>query len=182
MSGGPVPVFKKYTATSKGIWEKLRQWLVMVPNRSTGNPVVPFFRIPSPGSRPEAAHYTDPVTIPSGDIAGNPYFKRDHRRNYPQIAHYSQSQIAGLLAYGSVANPRIPDGQAGEQALAKVESGELSLVDAVNKAPNDVLKGQILDKNGLPPMAPTFKPKHWRIVSEDESGMYTDKYPVRSFT
>lgn len=48
---------------SKGIWEKLRQVLTLVPNRSSGNPIVAWYRMPSPSSRPEAAHYKDPVTL-----------------------------------------------------------------------------------------------------------------------
>lgn len=44
MSGGPVPVWKKYTTRPQGIWEKIRQLLVLVPNRSSGNPLVSLFR------------------------------------------------------------------------------------------------------------------------------------------
>ncbi|CAN6638740.1 hypothetical protein TRVA0_017S00936 [Trichomonascus vanleenenianus] len=180
MSGGPVPVFKKYTSTSRGIWEKLRKLLAIVPNRSTGNPVVPYYRTPTPGSRPEAAGYTDPYTVPAGDIADNPYFKRDHRRNYPQIAYYDQATIAGLLTYGSAAHPRIAAGAAGTKALAEVENGQISLTNALTTHKSAIL-GEVLEKNGQPPIPPSFKPKKWRVVAEPESGMYDESYPVRSF-
>ena len=108
MSGGPVPVWKKYTTRPQGIWEKIRQLLVLVPNRSSGNPLVSLFRQVPPGERiKEAQNYKDPVTIPAGDIKGNPYFKRDYRRNYPQVHTFNQTKISGLLNLGSESNPRI---------------------------------------------------------------------------
>ena len=53
MSGGPVPVWKKYTTRPQGIWEKIRQLLVLVPNRSSGNPLVSLFRQVPPGDQQE---------------------------------------------------------------------------------------------------------------------------------
>lgn len=182
MSGGPVPVYKKYTAASKGIWEKLRQLLVIVPNRSTGNPVVPMFRVPAPGSRPEAASYEDPATLPASDIADNRYYNRDHRRHYPRTAFYDQSKIAGLLEYGNKTQPRIADGEEGHKALAQVNNGELSLTQILASTPQDIIKGSVLDKNGLPPLPPSLVSKSYKIVPPEESGMYDDsQYPVRSF-
>lgn len=177
-----MPVFKKYTVQSKGIWEKVRKLLTLVHNRSTGNPIVPYYRVPAPGSRPEAKHYTDPFTVPAGDIAENPYYARDHRRNYPQTAIFDQSTVAGLLSYGSAANPRIADGEAGTKALAEVTSGQLSLNKALSVAPKNVVQGQILSAKGLPPVPPSLTTKTWTILPESETGMYTDKYPVRMFS
>ena len=45
-------------------------------------------------SRPEK--YTEPTTHAS-NVANNYYFQRDVRRNYPRLAVYSQSKVAGLL-------------------------------------------------------------------------------------
>lgn len=163
---------------SKGIWETLRKLLTPVPNRSSGNPVVPMYRVPAPGSRPES--YEEPVTLPAADIAENPYWKRDHRRNYPQTAHYDQSTIAGLLLYGSAAKPRIAAGDAGTKALAEVESGAVSLNQALAKIQSDI-KGEVLDTRGLPPLPPTMRPKKWTIVPHSKSGMYDESYPVRIF-
>ncbi|GMF07941.1 unnamed protein product [Ambrosiozyma monospora] len=95
MSGGPVPVWKKYTTGSTGIWEKIRQLLVLVPNRSTGNPYVPYYRTPAPASNKET--YKDPRSLQADDIIGNDYFKRETRRKYPQISTFNQAKIGGLL-------------------------------------------------------------------------------------
>lgn len=167
---------------SKGIWEKLRQLLVLVPNRSTGNPIVALYRNPSTGSRKEALTYKDPATLPTNDIAGNPYYARDHRRNYPQIAYYDQSLTAGLLKLGSVSNPRIADGKAGTAALTAVEQGQEKLTSVLAESPKDVILGEVLEKNGQPPLPPSLHKKKWRILSVHESGMYDYKYPVRMFS
>lgn len=34
----------------------------------------------------------------AADIAQNPYYGRDVRRNYPRLAVYSQEEVAGLIA------------------------------------------------------------------------------------
>ncbi|KAK9470305.1 uncharacterized protein V1510DRAFT_427430 [Dipodascopsis tothii] len=178
MGGGAVDISKKYTLRSSGVWERVRKMLALVPNRSTGNPIVPLYRVPSTGSRPEAHVYTDPSTLPAADIAENPYFKRDVRRNYPRLALYSQSDIGGLLKFGSTLNPRIADGDASVQAVATAKAGGLSLIEVIKSAPKEVILSEVL-KDGLPPLP--GKAVSWEIVSETESGMYTDKYPVRMF-
>ena len=51
-------------------------------------------RTPPPASRPEPYHR------PAGkasDIAENPYFKRDPRRNYPQTSVVTQQKLSALL-------------------------------------------------------------------------------------
>lgn len=166
---------------SKGIWEKLRQVLTLVPNRSSGNPIVAWYRMPSPSSRPEAAHYKDPVTLPTNDIAGMPYYARDHRRNYPRIAYYDQTLTAGLLKLGSASNPRIPDGNAGTQALTAVHNGEEKLTDILSQSPKDIILGEVLEKTGQPPVPPSLTKKKYTLLRFSESGMYDFKYPVRTF-
>ncbi|KAK9451098.1 uncharacterized protein V1518DRAFT_412531 [Limtongia smithiae] len=183
MSGGPVPIAKKYTLRSVGIYEKIRKLLVLVPNRSTGNPIVPLYRNPSTGSREEAKTYTDPVTLPAADIADNQYYTRDVRRAYPRIASYSQAEIGGLLLYGSAATPRIAKGEVGEKALTTVKTGALSLTDAIKAVPTEVVFGEVLAKDGQPPFPARLTQKtSWRLLTEEESGMYSDKYPCRTFT
>jgi hypothetical protein len=140
--------------------------------------VVPYYRVPSPGSRPE--QYEDLVTLPAADIAENQYFKRDHRRNYPQTAHYDQSTIAGLLLYGSAASPRIAAGNAGTKALAEVQSGSVTLNQALAKVQSNI-KGEVLDSRGLPPLPPSVRSKTYTLVPFSKSGMYDESYPVRSF-
>lgn len=144
---------------------------------------MPFYRVPAPGSRSEAQSYEEPMTLPASDIAGNPYYKRDHRRNYPQISCFNQSTIAGLLSYGSAASPRIADGEKGKAALATVSTGQLSLTQVLGSATKDVVSGSALEKTGLPPLPPSLKSKCYRVVPVKESGMYDDQiYPVRTFT
>lgn len=184
MSGGPVPVFKKYTSQSKGIWERLRQLLVLVPNRSSGNPLVSHFRAVPPGERvEEAKQYKDPVTIPAGDIKGNPYFQRDYRRNYPQVHGFDQTRVSGLLKLGSAAKPRIAIGMKGTEELqVYTNSHAVSLSTTLSTVDSDVIKGELLGPSGEPIVAPSLNKFTWKILSEPEHGMYTDEYPCRIFT
>lgn len=153
-----------------------------MPNRSTGNPIVPLFRVPTPGSQPQHKYYVDPVTIPAGDIKGNPYYKRDYRRNYPQTSSFSQVQIAGLLTLGSEQAPRIAAGDAGQQSLTKIEEGSVSLAEAIKSSSKSIINGEVLGADGQPPVAPSFVKKTWKILEEPEHGMYTSDYPCRIFT
>lgn len=45
--------------------------------------------------QPKAFVPKDPI---ANDIAQNPYYGRDFRRNYPRLAVYSQEEVAGLIA------------------------------------------------------------------------------------
>ncbi|QPG76410.1 hypothetical protein FOA43_003799 [Brettanomyces nanus] len=181
MSGGPVPVWKKYTTGSKGIWEKIRRLLVAVPNRSSGNPYVPYYRVPSPGSNPNI--YKDARTVPAGDIVNNDYLKRDTRRAYPRISTFTQARIGGLLTVGSEAHSRLQKGEEGVKQLAVVDKNTIQLVDILNAAPKIIINGEVLGKSGEPVVAPNLnKQFKLRILTEEESGMYSDEYPVRMFT
>lgn len=184
MSGGPVPVWKKYTTGSLGIWEKLRQLLYLVPNRSSGNPVVSLYRVPPPGARlDEAAHYVDPQTLPTGDIAGNPYYKRDHRRHYPQVIGFNQTKVAGLLRLGSEQYPRIAKGEKGTKELLVflTDDANVGLASALASTPANVVNGQILGISGEPIVAPSLNKFKWTLLEEPEHGMYTEQYPCRIF-
>ncbi|CAK9437941.1 uncharacterized protein LODBEIA_P23190 [Lodderomyces beijingensis] len=185
MSGGPVPVWKKYTSRPQGIWETLRKILVLVPNRSSGNPLVSLFRATPPGERiTEASQYEEPFTVPAGDIKNNPYHQRDYRRNYPQLHAFDQTKISGLLTLGSEAAPRVSIGDKGTQELSTFTApGEVvSLSSTLTKIPESVVKGQILGSSGEPIVAPSLHKFKWQILPENVHGMYPDKYPVRIFT
>lgn len=182
MSGGPVPVWKKYTTGSTGIWEKIRQVLTLVPNRSTGNPLVQYYRVPSTALHPGAATYKDPVTIPAADIRNNSYFARDHRRNFPRTTTFNQTKLAGLLELGSAAQPRIARGTEGEKQLAVFTSSDVLFGSALAKLEH--VRGEVLGASGQAITAPLFAPLSWRILKENEHGIYEDdveKYPVRLF-
>lgn len=185
MSGGPIPVWKKYTSRPTGIWEKLRQILVLVPNRSSGNPLVSMFRAIPPGARiKEAKNYKDPVTIPAGDIKGNPYHKRDYRRNYPQVHGFDQTKVSGLLQLGSAEKPRVSIGDKGlkEVALYQDALAGVSLTSTLTKVDPAIIKGELLGVQGEPIVAPSLNKFNWKILREPEHGMFTEKYPCRMFT
>jgi hypothetical protein len=134
-----------------------------------------------PSSRPE--EFIEPLTSPAADLAENPYWKRDTRREYPRTLVYSQSYIAGLLSYGSAASPRIAAGEAGTKALAEVRSGNLELTTVL--ASTDVGKEVLARHGGFPPL-PGTGPRgrnKWRFKLNDESEQgYSKEYPVRSFS
>ena len=101
-----------------------------------------------PASRPE--EYIEPLTAPAADLAENPYWKRDTRRDYPRTLVYSQPYIAGLLLYGNAAAPRIAAGETGTKALAEVTSGQLELTTVL--ASSDVGREVLARNGGLPPL------------------------------
>ena len=115
------------------------------------------FRAPPPGSLDPNA-YDDPVTLPAGDIADNPYWKRDVRRSYPKLSQVSQGDVVGLLSYGSAAAPseRLGKGEEGSKQLVAVkEEGEKGLATFFEKE-KSLGKG-VLSADGMPPLPPTFK-------------------------
>lgn len=111
------------------------------------------YRLPTPGSLPPLS-YDDPVTIPAGDIADNPYWKRDVRRNYPQLSTVTQADAVGLLTVGSQATPKddvLQIGEAGEKQLVSVkEQGKERGLAALFEKDKTSMQG-VLGGNGLPP-------------------------------
>jgi hypothetical protein len=142
---------QKQTLQSTGIWETIRKAFAIDPNRSNGVPLNPYFRNPTPGAL-DPRGYEDPVTIPAGDIADNPYWKRDSRRAYPQLSVVDQGHAVSLLTVGSAAQPKVElIGEAGEKALvAAQKEGETGLAKFFEKAPKGVAKDLFVD--GLPPL------------------------------
>ncbi|RFU73792.1 nadh-ubiquinone oxidoreductase [Trichoderma arundinaceum] len=150
-AGGLVSIAKKQTLQSTGIWETIRKAFAIDPNRSSGVPLNPWFRNPTPGAL-DPKSYDDPVTIPAGDIADNPYWKRDVRRAYPKLSVLNQADAVSLLTVGSAAQPKVElIGEAGDKALvAAQKEGETGLAKFLEKAPKDVAKDVFV--NGLPPL------------------------------
>ncbi|KAI3553525.1 AhpC/TSA family protein [Colletotrichum abscissum] len=189
-AGGLVEISQKHTLQSTGIWERIRRSLAIDPNRSSGVPLNPTFRNPAPGANDPLA-YDDPVTVPAGDIADNPYWKRDARRNYPAISVVNQADVVGLLAVGSAANPRVElIGEAGEKALvAAKEEGKTTGIAAYlekNAAQGAVeASKEALFTNGLPPTpsGENLKSGKWDVhkykVNEEQT--YGEGYPCRTF-
>ncbi|RDA94282.1 hypothetical protein CP533_0575 [Ophiocordyceps camponoti-saundersi (nom. inval.)] len=150
-AGGVVAIAKKQTLQSKGIWETIRRALAIDPNRSSGIPLNPWYRNPPPGANDPLA-YDDPVTAPAGDIADNPYWKRDVRRSYPQLSIVNQAEVVQLLTVGNATKAKVElIGESGvKQLVAAKEEGETGLASFLEKAPQDV--AQELFVGGLPPL------------------------------
>jgi hypothetical protein len=122
------------------------------PTRSNGVPLNPQFRNPSPGSN-EPFSFVDPVTIPAGDIADNPYWKRDARRSYPRLSTVTQGDVVALLSVGSESAPKKElIGDAGIQALvAAKEEGKTGLAAFFQKDGGGATLAS-LGRDGLPPL------------------------------
>lgn len=128
----------------------MRRVFALDPNRSNGVPLNPHYRNPTPGSNDPTA-YDDPVTAPAGDIADNPYWKRDNRRSYPALSTVSQGDLVGLLSVGSAAQPKVElIGEAGEkQLVAAQEKGQTGLASFFKEQPQVAAKDTFV--GGLPP-------------------------------
>jgi len=133
-----------------------------------------------PGSRPE--EYIEPLTAPAADLAENPYWKRDTRRDYPRTLVYSQPYIAGLLSYGNASAPRIAAGETGVKVLAEVTSGKLELTSVLQSV--NVGKEVLARNGGLPPLPGTGRGREkWKFkLNEEKEQGYDQEYPVRSFS
>ncbi|KAK3942246.1 hypothetical protein QBC46DRAFT_380393 [Diplogelasinospora grovesii] len=186
-AGGVMSISKKYTVQSEGIWEKVRRAFAIDPNRSSGVPLNPYFRHPAPGSNDPKA-YTDPVTLPAGDIADNPYWKRDARRNYPQLSVVGQAQQVALLTVGSAAAPRVElIGEEGsKQLVAAEETGKAAgLAAYLQKEGAEASKLVLQQTGGLPPLpsGQSLTSGKWDVhkygLADEPS--YSEDYPCRSF-
>lgn len=114
-------------------------------------PLNPYYRNPTPGANDPSIVYDDPVTIPAGDIADNPYWKRDNRRSYPKLSVVDQGDVVELLSVGSAEAPKVElIGEAGEkQLVAAKEEGQTGLAKHFEKSPQAAAADLFV--NGLPP-------------------------------
>ncbi|KAJ9156177.1 hypothetical protein NKR23_g946 [Pleurostoma richardsiae] len=186
--GGVMSLSKKQTLQSTGIWERIRRAFVLDPNRSNGVPLNPYFRNPTPGAL-DPLGYDDPVTAPAGDIADNPYWKRDARRNYPRLSVVGQADAVALLTVGNAAAPRVElVGEAGSKALVAAEQegqekGLAAFFEEKQGAKDAVAKDLLVD--GLPPLPSghSLASGKWDVhkygLAEENS--YPERYPCRSF-
>ncbi|EPE29325.1 hypothetical protein GLAREA_00485 [Glarea lozoyensis ATCC 20868] len=181
-AGSRMGVAKKYTVQSTGIWELIRRFFAVDPTRSNGIPLNPQFRNPPPGSN-EPFSFIEPVTLPAGDIADNPYWKRDARRSYPQLSFVNQADAVALLSIGSASAPKKElIGESGSKELVSVkEEGSLGLSAFFAKSgKSGVLEA--LGKDGLPPLPSGASLKagadKYHLTAENA---YPEQYPCRTF-
>ncbi|KAF7714327.1 NADH dehydrogenase (ubiquinone) (complex I), 21kDa subunit [Penicillium ucsense] len=179
-------VSQKYTVRSTGVWERIRRLLAIEPDRSSGIPLNSQFRLPSPGSLPPLA-YEDPVTTPAGDIADNPYWKRDMRRSYPKLSTVSQADAVSLLTVGSQAAPKdevLQIGEAGAKQLVEVQQqGQERGLAALFEKDQKSIQG-VLGANGLPPTPANINAVSQAARSKyeiDSEHGYPEVYPCRTF-
>lgn len=123
-------------------------------NRSNGIPLNPQFRNPPPGSLSPQS-YDDPVSVPAGDIADNPYWKRDVRRNYPKLSVLKQADVVALLTVGNQTAPKddvlqIGDSGAKQLVQVKEEGEEHGLVSMFQEDEGAI--ESVLGPTGLPPL------------------------------
>ncbi|KAI9892162.1 MAG: hypothetical protein M1814_001620 [Vezdaea aestivalis] len=177
-----VSVTKKYTLQPTGVWEKIRRALAVDPERSSGVPLNAQFRNPPPGANPPE-DYDDPTTLPAADIAGNPYWKRDSRRNYPRLSVVNQSDVVGLLAVGTKITPKQElIGESGAKQLVQVkQDGEEKGLAAQLKKDNGSMD-DILGPDGLPPLPSSISntPGVPQYEIGHENG-FPEGYPCRTF-
>ncbi|KAI5860167.1 21 kDa subunit of NADH dehydrogenase [Durotheca rogersii] len=188
-AGGVVSITQKQTLQSTGIWERIRRFFAVSPERSNGVPLNPYFRNPPPGAL-DPLTYDDPVTAPAGDIADNAYWRRDVRRAYPQLSVVRQADAAALLAVGSSAAPRRElIGEAGENALvaAREEGRTAGLAAQIAKgASAGAGDGSELFRDGLPPLPSGQSLRaadgKWEVYKYDlAEDSYGEAYPCRNF-
>jgi hypothetical protein len=167
-----ISTHQKYTVKSTGIWETIRRVFAVDSTRSNGVPLNPQFRNPPPGSNPPNS-FVDPVTLPAGDIADNPYWKRDARRSYPQLSFVTQGDVVGLLSVGSKEAPaRDLVGDAGQKELVEVEKRAEAGLGLFFRDEGAVKKGlEAFGRDGLPPLPSgmSLKPGQDRYTLTEEN-------------
>lgn len=169
-------ISQKYTVQPTGIYARINNFFAVDPKRSSGVPLNPQFRVPTPGGL-DPKLYDDPVTVPAADIAENPYWKRDTRRSYPQLSVVKQSDVVALLTVGNAAKPKeLQIGDAGsKQLVAAKEEGEKGLSAFFQK--EKTAFANVMGPNGLPPLPtshyPGAAPKRYEMTEEQT---YEGKY------
>lgn len=106
------------------------------------------------------------MTVPAGDIADNPYWKRDTRRAYPRLSVVSQSDAVALLTVGNAEKPKVElIGEEGSKALvaAEAEGQEKGLAKVFEEKGADLAKELLVD--GLPPLpsGQSFASGEWDV-------------------
>ncbi|GAP85880.1 putative NADH-ubiquinone oxidoreductase kDa subunit [Rosellinia necatrix] len=191
VASGLVPLSQKQTLEPTGIWAVVRRVFAVDPNRSSGVPLNPYFRNPTPGAL-EPLSYDDPVTLPAGDIADNPYWKRDARRAYPRLSVVAQADAVALLSVGSAAAPKQDlVGDAGaKQLVAAAEEGRAGGLAAYfeknSAATVAAAAADVFSADGLPPLPSGERKKtdgNWEAYRYDltEEASYPERYPCRNF-
>ena len=173
---------QKYTVQPTGIWARINNFLAVDPKRSTGIPMNPQFRNPTPGGN-DPLLYDEPVTVPAADLAENAYWKRDTRRAYPRPSIVSQPDVVALLTVGSAGQPKEDVtliGDAGsKQLVAAQEEGQKGLSAHFQRDKN-AWKG-VLKADGMPPLPASMHQtgKRYEMLPQQSYGTrYVPVFPL----
>ncbi|KAK0365312.1 hypothetical protein LTR91_014339 [Friedmanniomyces endolithicus] len=168
-----VKTYQKYTVQPTGFWARVNNFFAIDPKRSTGIPLNNQFRNPAPGGN-DPALYDDPVTVPAGDLAENPYWKRDMRRSYPKLSVVQQPDVVALLTVGSAAAPRedvLQIGDAGNKQLVALKEEGMQGLSAYFAKEKSAFKN-VLGQDGMPPLPASQLPqgKRYEMLKEQTYG------------
>ncbi|GAA6004339.1 uncharacterized protein JCM10292_001432 [Rhodotorula paludigena] len=165
--------FAYHASDETPLWRKIRRAVVVNPDSSTGNPLPRANRQPEPASRPEK------FTVPSSkasDIAQNPYYARDFRRNYPKTEVVTQGELAKLLI-----------AQGGFEALPPVTAAEgeqTTAITADSPAPSLAAlyssSTAVAGSSFRPPTPPGLKFK-WKASAEQAPHDPNSYFPMVLF-
>jgi len=144
-------------------------------------PLNPYYRNPTPGAL-NPLSYTDPITLPAGDIADNPYWKRDSRRNHPRLSVVAQSDVAALLTVGSAAHAKVElIGEKGSRALVEATEGQGGVAAVLEKlGPEGAKSESVMFVDGLPPTpsGQSLKAGEWKVYGYELIEHEDQSYPV----
>ncbi|KAI9251785.1 hypothetical protein BDA99DRAFT_521181 [Phascolomyces articulosus] len=151
-------------------WSWVKKYFSVNPLSTDGMPAVGKFRTPAVGSRPET--YTEPTTHAS-NVANNYYFQRDVRRNYPRLAVYTQTKVAGLLE-GASAQASIPAGTEEQAGTPAKVPKQKPLVEVLNTK-------KLYSQQNLAPTPTWGRQLKW-AESEDFIHPGDPAFPMRCYT
>ncbi|GLB37092.1 putative nadh-ubiquinone oxidoreductase [Lyophyllum shimeji] len=153
MSGKKAADAALYHLSPKGFWKKFRDMVVVNPEISSGLPIQSINRRPPPAWRPEK--YSTPATKAS-DPAQNPYWRRDVRRQYPQLSVVTQPELSLLLLEHSGNLPLAPP----TEETPGVPATAAAAVDLTEAISTITIANKVYTESKLPPSIPTHH-KRW---------------------
>ncbi|KAL7409301.1 hypothetical protein BDY24DRAFT_403721 [Mrakia frigida] len=165
MSGNP----DLYHVAPKGFWKTLQQ-KTSIAGVSAGVPLADKNRRPAPGSRPE--EYAVIATAAS-DVAFNPYWKRDTRRNYPNTSVITQDHLTNLLLASPEGKAIAPPAQASDSESTSLVPTESPTYTAVLEQLHPSKAIFSAEEGRLPPVAPSSRRK--KILHQTEEVPYAIK-------
>ncbi|KAI9488783.1 hypothetical protein BDB00DRAFT_846489 [Zychaea mexicana] len=152
-------------------WAWVKKYFSVNPLSTDGMPAVGKFRTPAVGSRTEKYKYP---TTHASNVNNNYYFQRDVRRNYPRLAVYTQSKVAGLLEGASVQASLPPAGSDDQPITPAKVTEEKPLVQVLNSK-------KLYSKQNLAPTPNWGHEVKW-VESSDFVHPGDPAFPMRCYT